>query len=618
MKPVSFFDDETAKNLKKIWVKPNKGQETIDKIKNTQLKSTWMKKTKKSGKTKQRVFLIDDDSLYMCKSEKTDKISGVLELCCVKLDLLVSVEPKPIEASCSEPLFGFRMCRNGKTLEIYTKDQNLYKKWKNILIYKAIQSTFHEEFIVTKMIGKGSFAKVYLATKKENGQQYAIKAFNKEFMAGQHKGKESLVNEIGIMRNLHSEFLINLYEVYETTNSIYFVVDLLNGGELLHRVRDKGTINEQDLRNLMRNLLSALYHLHQKGIMHRDLKPENLLLKSKSNDHDIVVADFGLATFTDIKDILFKRCGTPGFVAPEVLLYKEGDPFYDVKCDIFSAGIIFYLLLVGKQPFQGKDYKQILRANKACEIRYDTPEFDSISAQAKDLLKKMLEPKPTNRISASECLNHPFINGGEVVNNDLPATQNLRNYEVDYLANVRNKNGSQDSQDMLGSLQLHSNTPAMNGRTDTVGSLSTCSNSNIPPRPDKGVIPLSSKFSKPRSESIDLKNNPVSADNSPKSAHKKSESKNLHKLAIKNNMYRGYQEERKDQEYYEDSDDVSEENSPLSDSLNKMNFEKQMKHTPSKCEELGGQSSPTSYMTQSLGGSPTGGNLSNSSKFRKK
>jgi len=82
--------------------------------------------------------------------------------------------------------------------------------------------------------------------------------------------------------------------------------------------------------------------------MHRDLKPENLLMKSKVNDHDCVVADFGLATFTNIKEILFKRCGTPGFVAPEVLLYKEGDPFYDVKCDIFSAGIIFYLLLVGK------------------------------------------------------------------------------------------------------------------------------------------------------------------------------------------------------------------------------------------------------------------------------
>lgn len=113
-----------------------------------------------------------------------------------------------------------------------------------------------------------------------------------------------------------------MYEVYETTNSIYFVVDLLNGGELLHRIREKGSISENDLKLLIRNMIIALEHLHAKNIMHRDLKPENLLLKSKLSDTEIVVADFGLSTRTDIDDILFKRCGTPGFVAPEVLLYK--------------------------------------------------------------------------------------------------------------------------------------------------------------------------------------------------------------------------------------------------------------------------------------------------------
>ena len=141
-------------------------------------------------------------------------------------------------------------------------------------------------------------------------------------MAGQHKGRLSLINEISVMRPLDNDYLIHLYEVYETVNSIYFVVDLLNGGELLHRVREKGNFSEEDLKSLIRNLIVALEHLHSKNIMHRDLKPENLLLKSKNNDHDIVVADFGLATVIDIPEILFKRCGTPGFVAPEVLLYK--------------------------------------------------------------------------------------------------------------------------------------------------------------------------------------------------------------------------------------------------------------------------------------------------------
>ena len=126
------------------------------------------------------------------------------------------------------------------------------------------------------------------------------------------------------MRSLNHENLIHLYETYETTNSIYFVVDLLEGGELLHRLREKDNFSHRDLKLLIRRLMEALHHLHQKSIMHRDLKPENLLLKSKDNYYDITIADFGLATQVNVplQNILFKRCGTPGFVAPEVLAFK--------------------------------------------------------------------------------------------------------------------------------------------------------------------------------------------------------------------------------------------------------------------------------------------------------
>jgi len=203
--------------------------------------------------------------------------------------------------------------------------------------------------------------------------------------------------------------------------------------------------------------------------MHRDLKPENILLKSKVDDSDLVVADFGLATFVNIKDILFKRCGTPGFVAPEILLYKDSDPFYDVKCDIFSAGVIFYLLLVGKQPFQGKDYKQILRANKSCEIRFDLPEFSKVSPEANDLLKKMLEAKVSIRISAAEALKHPFLKVDvekQVSQSELIDVQeNLRHYDVDFVNNLKNR--VQDSQEYVGSLELQNRNAAVNGKTET-------------------------------------------------------------------------------------------------------------------------------------------------------
>jgi len=132
------------------------------------------------------------------------------------------------------------------------------------------------------------------------------------------------------MRQLDCGQLLKLYEVYETVNSIYFVIDVLYGGELLNRVREKGSFDDKTMRKLFKNLLTALCHLNEKNIIHRDLKPENLLLKNKNNDYDIVIADFGLATKLDNhKEIIFKRCGTPGFVAPEVLLYREGDKFYN-------------------------------------------------------------------------------------------------------------------------------------------------------------------------------------------------------------------------------------------------------------------------------------------------
>ena len=149
------------------------------------------------------------------------------------------------------------------------------------------------------------------------------------------------------MKRLDHANILKIYEVYETIHSIYLVIDLLEGGELLKRVKESPKLTHKDISRLMCNLLQALEHIHLKKIMHRDLKPENLLLKDKGNLFDIVIADFGLATRYDISpsEIFFKRCGTPGFVAPEILNYKDGqEGFYDEKCDIFSAGSIFYVL----------------------------------------------------------------------------------------------------------------------------------------------------------------------------------------------------------------------------------------------------------------------------------
>lgn len=142
------------------------------------------------------------------------------------------------------------------------------------------------------------------------------------------------------MRKLNHENIIKLHEVHESDTSIYLVLELLRGGELFERIVKRGIYTERDAAILMKKLLSALDYMHCKGIMHRDIKPENLILKETDNNFEVKIADFGLATVVTQGDYLFKRCGTPGYVAPEIL----ADEKYDQKVDIFSAGVILYIL----------------------------------------------------------------------------------------------------------------------------------------------------------------------------------------------------------------------------------------------------------------------------------
>ncbi|CAD8078443.1 unnamed protein product [Paramecium sonneborni] len=313
-----------------------------------------------------------------------------------------------VQLNSDETLYGFRLSYQGKSLEIFTSDKNNYEIWKSHFRLNCILNNFHDAFSVQKMIGKGSFAKVYSATKKENNNQYAIKAFSKSYMSQQSKGIESLLNEIKVMRRLNHPNIVKLHEVHETTNSIYFILDMIQGGELLQRVRETGFLPAETMQKLAFNLISALRHMHQNNMIHRDLKPENLLLKSTDNNYEIVLADFGLATSLN-EEPLFKRCGTPGFVAPEILEYVDGLEFYCDKCDVFSAGVILYLLITGNPPFAGIDQKSILKSNKQCEVDFKDQQFRAAPIQMQNLIESMLVKKPSLRINSEDCLKHPYF-----------------------------------------------------------------------------------------------------------------------------------------------------------------------------------------------------------------
>ncbi|KAM3141261.1 hypothetical protein pb186bvf_006646 [Paramecium bursaria] len=271
------------------------------------------------------------------------------------------------------------------------------------------QLGFHNMFRVFKKIGKGNFASVYLAERIEDNIRMAVKAFSKQTVYGEDKGKEGLINEIQIMRELDSPNIMKLYEVYETQNSIYMGLELLEGDQLFEYMKKKTIFSNAQIQVIMTGLLMGLKHMHNKGIMHRDIKLENILFKKQNQLDSVVIADFGLATYINQKPYLYSRCGTPGFVAPEIINLRNPNAQYDSVCDVYSLGLIFYILLTGRPAFQGKSYNSIVQQNKESIINFNIPAFEVVSEAAKDLLKKMVMREPALRIRSADALNHEYL-----------------------------------------------------------------------------------------------------------------------------------------------------------------------------------------------------------------
>lgn len=222
-----------------------------------------------------------------------------------------------------------------------------------------------------KKLGKGNFASVYEVERITDHAKFAVKAFSKQSCFNGKNGKESLINELNIMRQLSLDWhpnILRLEGVYESDNSIYVVLELLNGGQLFHRIQQaNGFFSAEQVKEFMYGLLGGLKQMHEQRIMHRDLKPENIMLRSNGSMSPVIV-DFGLATNVDLDKYLFFRCGTPGYVAPEIIELNESKHI-EPECDIFSAGVIFHILLTRKALFEGSKYEEVYKKNKEMNIK---------------------------------------------------------------------------------------------------------------------------------------------------------------------------------------------------------------------------------------------------------
>ncbi|KAL6060960.1 calcium calmodulin-dependent protein kinase type 1G [Balamuthia mandrillaris] len=254
-----------------------------------------------------------------------------------------------------------------------------------------------------KEIGKGGFSVVYKATKKSTGEKFAIKRIQKD---EEGVDIELLKREIYIMKKVNHPNILKLFEVYEDEDYFFLVLELVEGLELFDKIVDRGNYSESDAANIVRQILEAVKYLHEEGIVHRDLKPENLLSAGDGENEVVKVADFGFAkNFGEEK--LVTSCGSPGYVAPEVLTEDS----YTNAVDMWSVGVIVYILLSGYPPFYDESPPKIFKKITEAKYDFDDPVWEDISDLAKDLIKKLLVKDPEERLTASKCLKHPWIAG---------------------------------------------------------------------------------------------------------------------------------------------------------------------------------------------------------------
>jgi len=261
-----------------------------------------------------------------------------------------------------------------------------------------------DKYELGQELGRGGFSIVREGRNRSTGEKVAVKFIEKKFV--DQEELKLLQREIDIMARVQHTNVLRLYEIFDTDSKLSLVMELVNGGELFYKIVDKGSYSEVEARDIVRQLVEGVDYLHNQGIAHRDLKPENLLCSETDRGVVIKIADFGLSKAFSGESALQTSCGTPDYAAPEVLR-MEG--VYDKSVDLWSIGVITYVLLCGFPPFYGKTQAILFDKILNADFDFPEPEWTQISAEAKDFINHLLVLDVKQRYTTKQCLEHPWL-----------------------------------------------------------------------------------------------------------------------------------------------------------------------------------------------------------------
>eukprot|EP01125_Pyxidicula_operculata_P012399 TRINITY_DN4070_c0_g1_i2.p1 TRINITY_DN4070_c0_g1~~TRINITY_DN4070_c0_g1_i2.p1 ORF type:complete len:331 (+),score=62.65 TRINITY_DN4070_c0_g1_i2:49-993(+) len=295
---------------------------------------------------------------------------------------------------------------NGSTPQPVQKvdDRNTIEQgsMKNRKIEGTEDGIITDKYVFGEEIGRGGFSVVREATSKSTSEKFAVKIVDKTQISDDIK---LLKREIDIMKSVEHPNILRMIEIFEDEQHVYIVMELVDGSELFDRIVEKGYYSERNAVHLISQILQAVQYLHSKGIAHRDLKPENLLCSGSDANETVKIADFGLSKIFSETDLLSTSCGTPGYVAPEVLLAES----YDKSVDLWGVGIITYILLAGYPPFFADSDTALFEKIMNADYDFEDECWDDVSDAAKDFITHLLVKDPLDRYTADQALSHPWL-----------------------------------------------------------------------------------------------------------------------------------------------------------------------------------------------------------------